>query len=1022
MARTSCSQQLTRLACLLLFLGVFATACSPLSHPNADSVPVSRLEVVKRDFFATRERGDFHEARRKGEEWLALAEQLFGRTSPEVTAALVNIGSLLLSEQADYPAAEAALRWALTNYELNPTAHTHPIGFFFFALGRALREQDKYAEAKDVFSRALLAHERELGPDHKQVGLDAFFLGEVLLRLGDLRAALPHLARDLVIRERHLGPHHRDLVPRLTLLGSLFRRQGDYSRAHELLERALDILEKQPTEQADTKAAVLADLATTLIERGDTDSALALLHRRLGIVQQLHGTDDLRVGAALLDVGDVLLLQDKIAEAHAFLVRSMGIYTRAMQERQLSASELLGVAKLRRIYSRIQQARNDVKGVRESLELSIRIYRTVNATWTKFDMALALFHFGRLLRETGHFEEAQTQYEESTRVLEDAVGHDQWNVAASLYERARLHWAQGRLVQAGALVREAKTIEERIMENALTGLSQRQRFAALRLARRAGLDFFLSVAAVALDPQSTYRGLLLWKNAAFHTGRPERPPRDVSDSNAAAVYEEFDAARRRLSRLAFGFTDQERNAEDRGAVAAALAEIERLERTLSRDSAEFRLRRQQARAGFADVCQSLPSDGVLLEYVWYALYEPPATPGADESWTPSYTVFAIPGDNCSRQPLRVDLGPAEPIDRLVKELRAGLKIGLAGLVPVPSVQERAHELGTLVLPSALRQQLKGKSRLVIAPDGMLALMPFALLPGDDAHEFLLETYTVSYIPSGRDLLAFDRAPPGTTTPRLLAVGNPAFGAMPETTRSRLATRAACTLNETILFDPLPGTGIEVAQIGRRAAGLASSAPVIVSGADATKERLFAEIANKTVLHLATHAYFAGEKCQVAGTPRDTRMLAGLGTESVGAVGEDPLLLSGLAMAGANRDPAQGILTALEVTTLDLRHVDLVVLSACDTGLGKLTPGQELLGLRWAFAYAGARNLVTSLWQVPDEPTAALMGQFYNRLWQQNLSSVAALREAQLARLRANRAAGDPRPWDWAAFTVSGPAK
>jgi CHAT domain-containing protein len=138
------------------------------------------------------------------------------------------------------------------------------------------------------------------------------------------------------------------------------------------------------------------------------------------------------------------------------------------------------------------------------------------------------------------------------------------------------------------------------------------------------------------------------------------------------------------------------------------------------------------------------------------------------------------------------------------------------------------------------------------------------------------------------------------------------------------------------------------------------------------------------------------------------------------LGHNPLLLAGIALAGANdREKGDGILTALEITALDLRKTDLVVLSACDTGLGTLARGQELLGLRWAFAYAGAKNLVTSLWTVPDAETATLMGHFYTALWEKGLPVAEALRAAQLTMLKEARSKGDPAPHAWGAFVASG---
>ena len=126
------------------------------------------------------------------------------------------------------------------------------------------------------------------------------------------------------------------------------------------------------------------------------------------------------------------------------------------------------------------------------------------------------------------------------------------------------------------------------------------------------------------------------------------------------------------------------------------------------------------------------------------------------------------------------------------------------------------------------------------------------------------------------------------------------------------------------------------------------------------------------------------------------------------------MLSGIALAGANRRPApigadDGILTALEVASLDLSGCDLAVLSACETGLGMTAGGEGLLGLQRAFQVAGAHAVVASLWSVGDKPTQALMARFYENLWRKNLPPAAALREAQLSMLREGLDRGLSRP-------------
>src|SRR5262249_28102069 len=131
----------------------------------------------------------------------------------------------------------------------------------------------------------------------------------------------------------------------------------------------------------------------------------------------------------------------------------------------------------------------------------------------------------------------------------------------------------------------------------------------------------------------------------------------------------------------------------------------------------------------------------------------------------------------------------------------------------------------------------------------------------------------------------------------------------------------------------------------------------------------------------------------------------------GVTGWHPLLLSGIVLSGANREPKEGeedgILTALEVSEMELPKLELVVLSACETGLGKTAGGEGLLGLQRAFAVAGARTVIASLWSVDDKATQALMSEFYRVAWDTDtiVSRAEALRRAQLSILKEGKRRG-----------------
>jgi CHAT domain-containing protein len=447
--------------------------------------------------------------------------------------------------------------------------------------------------------------------------------------------------------------------------------------------------------------------------------------------------------------------------------------------------------------------------------------------------------------------------------------------------------------------------------------------------------------------------------------------------DAVEDYKDLKKVRRDIARLQGDFPrDAEARKKRDDALAERIDEQDQLERKLAAALPEFQHLQELAEKGPADLARELPTNAAFVDLIRYNLWN-------NEKYKfvgRRYVAFVLlPGQDAKL----IDLGDAAPIDDAATAWRQHLDAGENSLAPA--------KLRELVWDK-LAAQLPEKTKLVyLCPDGDLARIPFAALPGKNKGTILLEDYALAIVPSGPWLLGQLLYPPKPSgaPDGVLAVGDVAYGQ---------------SANPKDDYTALPATDRELKRVLEAFGQKNSDA---LSGGDATAQAVRERLPKVRYAHFATHGYF-NEKGLTEERKRLRKTLETWAFQKEGSVLggaglRNPAVYTGLVFAAANApakgDPDRGILTGLNILDIPLEDLRLCVLSACETGLAELTEAEGLMGLQRAFHAAGCPNVVGSLWKVDDEATAALMTQFYHELRVKKRTPLAALREAQLTLYR-----------------------
>lgn len=919
------------------------------------------------------------------------------------------------------------------------TVPEHPDAAMAFAeLGDLLWLEGRPAAARDAYAKCLVITQRFLRPNHPDLADCTRRMGNTLARMGDLAGAVPLLEQAIRLAGESLGGDHPFFSGYLNDLAEVHRTMMNFRQARVLYEQGLAIRERRLGPDHQDLATIVFNLGLVSSELGDLLEARRQFGRAIEIWNRRLGADHPFVALATRSLAQVLLLHRRDAEALALQRRVLAMRERSLGVSHHDTADALGDLAITLLA---------MGQVGEAAPLSERAI----AIWDRPDesdslgLASALTLRAEVLTATGDLTGSRQQYERALALTERVLTADHPDAADLRLRLAGIAFRAGQDAAAFDQALAADQAARRFLESTIQYLPEREAL-DYGVKRPSGLALVVSLATrdqfdkrrvrAALDTVVRGRLLVLDMIAGRQTARLAGGAQDL-----ISLHHSWVAARQRLANLAVRGADGQPPAVYATLMENARREAEGLERTLAEKSTAFRTERNQPDVGVDKVQAALPAGSVLVSFVQYPriLESNNGRSALPPSPIQSFAAFVVPANGADVA--LVPLGAVADIEPLIREWRdegAGGSL-LASFIEGRS--EAAYRTAGSRLRSAiwdpLAGHLRGARRVFVVPDGALGLVSLAALPIGDSAYLLEQGPTIHYLSAERDLVGPPRAT--TTSVRgMLALGGPAFDAIPDTktaavvsaaasvekTASLRAAIQACGSFQGLSFQPLDGTLREVQELSRLWSGAATAsgeAARVLVGHEADEATFKEEAHRYRVLHLATHGFFLGSGCSVgSSSPR------GVGRLSASGVVDNPLLLSGLALAGANRRASagpgvdDGILTAEEVASLNLDGVEWAVLSACDTGVGEIRAGEGVFGLRRAFQVAGARTVVMSLWSVDDQATRAWMRALYEGRFQKKLSTVDAVHAASLTVLRDRRAKGQStHPFYWAAFVAAG---
>ena len=896
-----------------------------------------------------------------------------GKEKSDYITTLGNLAELYDKLNEPRPALEAYLVLA----DLNKNQTGAETKEYTRALNRAAllyTALGEYEKAGPLYFENAALRKIVYGEDHPDYASALNNIAAHYIDLGQYEKALPYYQEAIDIAEGYIKDGNTDYITYVNNFALLYMQMGQYDIAEPLFVRLVEVRKKMSGENDPSYATALNNLAVIYFKTGQYTKAIPVYANALAVIKRTFGEQSTEYASSLNNLGLLYATMEQYAKAEPLYLQSKTIREKLGAQSHPDYAALLDNLGL--LYSNTGRSEKARLLYLLSMQTREKIFGKDHP-----DYAISLNNLAYYYMDMKRYDSAELLFNQAKTIIKEKLGETHPSYGTVLNNLADLYMRMGKFDKAEpGLLRSSKIIQDGIRKT-FTVLSESEKnnylaTSAQQFETHHSFIYRYRQASSAVLTDNFNLQLVLKSASLAATRNMIEMLESSADSNTRAKFTAWRTNRNVLSKqYSLPAMDRRKDVEE------IEAQTESQEKELNLLSSDFRGQETLLAINTVDVQKNMAADEVAIEFVRFKL-------SATDADSVMYAAYILHKDNPVPEfvPLCEEKQLQQLFDTAAKtksSMVANFYRGLEGRGKTPAMAGR--DLYKLIW-QPMEPFLKGVKVVSYSPAGKLYAIAFHALPADST-SILADRYQLHQYISTRQIALRTKTNPSPTA-SISLFGDASFSmdsiqlARQKQTRamSSIATKTAELGAKTSrggVWIDLPGTAAEVTKINQLFIESGRKTQLFVKE-EASEENL-KKIANNTstLVHIATHGFFLPDPA----TLKPGRINMGNNFDR----SPNPLLRSGLVLAGGNyawsgKKPIDGIedgiVTAYEISQLNLSSKDLVVLSACETALGDVKGSEGVFGLQRAFKIAGVKKIIVSLWQVPDRETAELMTSFY----------------------------------------------